>query len=130
MKANAMPLRSHPATMAGLADPAVPANLDFGPSGHLYATHPLHAFAARCPPPLVDWAISMFSSPGQIVLDPMVGSGTTLVEAALLGRRAWGADIDPLARLIAKAKAKPVSLASWDETVAQVEARVGRSNDD
>ncbi|HEV8650183.1 MAG TPA: DNA methyltransferase [Actinomycetes bacterium] len=97
------------------------AELDFGPAGHLYATHPLHAFAARCPPPLVDWAISRFSAPGDVVLDPMVGSGTTLVEAALLGRRAWGADIDPLSRLIAKAKATPIPIASWDLAIEQVE---------
>jgi hypothetical protein len=98
------------------------ADLDFGPAGHLYATHPLHAFAARCPPPLVDWAISRFSAPTEVVLDPMVGSGTSLVEAALLRRRAWGADIDPLARLIAKAKATPVGLTEFDEAVRQVEA--------
>lgn len=104
-------------------------DLDFGPAGHLYATHPLHAFAARCPPPLVDWAISRFSAPADVVLDPMVGSGTSLVEAALLGRRAWGADIDPLARLIAKTKATPVALADFDEAVRQAEALLPRIGD-
>ncbi len=99
-------------------------DLDFGPAGHLYATHPLHAFAARCPPPLVDWAVSRHSRPGDVVLDPMVGSGTTLVEAALLGRRAWGVDIDPLARLIAKAKATPVPLDAWDAATEQISARL------
>ncbi len=99
-------------------------DLDFGPAGHLYATHPLHAFAARCPPPLVDWAISRHSRPDDVVLDPMVGSGTTLVEAALLGRRAWGVDIDPLARLIAKAKATPVPLDRWDEATEEISARL------
>jgi len=83
-------------------------DLDFSPAGHIYATHGLHAFAARCPPPLVDWAITKYTSPGDVVLDPMVGSGTTLVEACLLGRAASGAEIDPLARLVAKAKATPV----------------------
>jgi DNA modification methylase len=104
-------------------------DLDFGPAGHLYATHPLHAFAARCPPPLVDWAISRYSAPGEVVLDPMVGSGTSLVEAALLGRRAWGADIDPLARLIAKAKATPVALTDFDEAVRQVQTLLPRLGD-
>lgn len=91
-----------------LSELSAHAPLDFEPSGHLYATHHLHAYAARCPPPLVDWAVSRYTESDEVVLDPMVGSGTTLVEAALLGRRARGADIDPLARLIAKVKATPV----------------------
>jgi DNA methylase len=99
-------------------------DLSFGPAGHLYATHPLHAFAARCPPPLVDWAITRYSRPGETVLDPMVGSGTTLVEAALLGRRAWGVDIDPLGRLIAKAKATPIPIARWDDATRRTESRL------
>jgi len=39
------------------------------------------------------YAIQLYSQPGDLVLDPMVGSGTTLVEAKLLGRRAIGVDI-------------------------------------
>ena len=38
----------------------------------------------------------------------MAGSGTTLVESALTGRTPWGADLDPLARLIAQAKTNVV----------------------
>jgi len=38
------------------------------------------------------------------VLDPMCGSGTTLVEARLLGRDSLGIDIDPLARLLTRVK--------------------------
>lgn len=94
-----------------------PSDLSFSASGNLYATHGLHAFAARCPPPLVNWAIRNFSQPGDTVLDPMSGSGTALVEACLLGRVARGADIDPLARLITRAKATPVDLATFDKTV-------------
>lgn len=97
-----------------------PTDLSFSGAGNLYGTHALHAFAARCPPPLVDWAIRNFSSAGETVLDPMVGSGTALVEAALLGRAARGADIDPLARLIAKVKATPVDLDVLDKATAEV----------
>src|SRR4051812_21202498 len=90
-------------------------DLTFSAAGNLYATHGIHPFAARCPPPLVDWAITQFTGAGDVVLDPMVGSGTAMVESCLLGRRAWGADIDPLARLIAKAKATPVDLDAYDK---------------
>lgn len=83
-------------------------NLDFDAHNTLYATHGLHAYAAKCPPPLAGYAIKEFSKPGELVLDPMVGSGTTLVEARLLGRNAIGYDIDPLAQLIARVKSRVV----------------------
>ncbi len=37
--------------------------------------------------------IEMYSSPGETVLDPMVGGGTTCIEARLLGRNCIGVDI-------------------------------------
>ena len=37
----------------------------------------------------------MYSEPGDLILDPMVGCGTTLIEAKLLGRNALGLDINP-----------------------------------
>jgi len=39
--------------------------------------------------------IEMYSDPGEVVLDPMVGGGTTLIEAKLLGRNGIGCDINP-----------------------------------
>ncbi len=96
-------------------------DLDFSASGHLYATHAIHAFAARCPPPLVRWAIERFTKSGEVVLDPMVGSGTTMVEAVLAGREAWGADIDPLARLIAQVKSTPVDAGALAEAAEEVQ---------
>lgn len=85
-----------------------PGALDFSASGHLYATHGLHPFAARLPPPLARWAINTFTDPGDHVLDVMCGSGTTLVEALLTGRHSHGVDIDPLARLISRTKSTPL----------------------
>jgi DNA modification methylase len=48
-------------------------------------------------------------------MDPMMGSGTAIVEAFLCGRRAVGFDIDPLALMICRVKTHPVDLleATW-----------------
>jgi len=84
-------------------------DLNFATQNTIYATHGLHAFAAKCPPPLVKYGLRYYSKPGEIVLDPMSGSGTTIVEARLMGRNALGYDIDPLARLIAQVKSRIVN---------------------
>lgn len=107
-----------------------PGALDFTAAGHLYATHGLHAFAARLPPPLARWAIQTFTDPGDFVLDVMCGSGTTLVEAVLTGRYGWGADIDPLARMVALAKAIPVDPASVDDLADRIQTAARTAEDD
>jgi hypothetical protein len=50
-------------------------------AGYLYAAYPLHALAACCPPAVVGWPIMRFARPGDLVLDPMVGSDTTPVSS-------------------------------------------------
>ena len=47
---------------------------------------------------------------GATVLDPFCGSGTTLLESALLGYPSIGIDLNPLAVAITRAKTRPVSL--------------------
>src|SRR3954470_23487020 len=46
-------------------------------------------------PNLAAQAISSYTAPGDLVFDPMCGSGTTLVEAMYLGRHGIGIDIEP-----------------------------------
>jgi DNA modification methylase len=57
--------------------------------------------------------IEMYSKKGDLILDPMVGAGTTLIEAKLLARDAIGIDINPDAAKLAKEalqfKHKPAS---------------------
>jgi hypothetical protein len=38
--------------------------------------------------------VERFTAPGDLVVDPFAGSGTTLRAALALGRKAWGADVD------------------------------------
>jgi DNA modification methylase len=67
-------------------------------------THGLHRFAAKYIPQVPAWALDNFGSRTSVVLDPFMGSGTTLVEGILRGGTNIGVDIDPLARFIARAK--------------------------
>jgi hypothetical protein len=83
-------------------------NLDFHNQTSSYASHNFHAFAAKFPPQLPAAFISELTGQGDIVLDPMMGSGTTVLEAYLAGRYGIGFDIDPLALMIAGVKVTPV----------------------
>ena len=80
------------------------ADLDFHGAAGVHATHGWHPFPARFPPQLPAYFIERLCAPGDVVLDPMFGSGTTILEAVRLHCRAIGCDIDPLARLVAQAK--------------------------
>lgn len=67
-------------------------------------THGLHRFPAKFIPQIPRWALREFATDACTIFDPFMGSATTLVEASLKPGTAVGADIDPLARLIARAK--------------------------
>ena len=71
--------------------------------------HEFYRYPGRFPPEFVRSAIETFSEPGDLVLDPFVGGGTTAVEAALTGRRALVADINPLATFVTRAKTTPLT---------------------
>jgi hypothetical protein len=86
--------------------------LDFHSDKSGYASHDLHAFAAKFPPQLPRAFIRGLTLPGEIVLDPMMGSGTTLVEALLEGRQGVGLDLDPLALQLGCVKTMPIEVDS------------------
>lgn len=76
--------------------------LSAGPTEGL--THNFYKYPARFSPQFVRTAIETFSNPGDVVLDPFMGGGTTLVEAIALGRHSIGSDISPLACFITEVK--------------------------
>ena len=82
--------------------------LDFHGENSGYASHDLHAFAAKFPPQLPLAFIRALTTAGDIVFDPMMGSGTTIVETLLEGRQAIGTDIDPLALTLCRVKTTPL----------------------
>jgi len=87
-----------------------------------YATHGIHRYPAKFIPQIPRFCIESFSKPGDVVLDPFMGSGTTLLESFIAGRDSYGIDIHPLAKLIAKVKTTsldPGRLAVQADTLLQ-----------
>jgi DNA modification methylase len=74
-------------------------------AGH---THRHYKYPARFSPTFVGTAIENFSRPGDVVLDPYMGGGTTVLEAMVRQRQAIGCDINSLAVFVARVKATPL----------------------
>ncbi|MGH2638293.1 MAG: DNA methyltransferase [Rhabdochlamydiaceae bacterium] len=70
----------------------------------------MHKFWARKPHNVVSEYIENYSRPGDLVLDPFVGSGVTSLEAVKLGRKAIGIDLNPMAIFISRMTGKPADL--------------------
>lgn len=89
-------------------------------------THAIHPYVAKFMPHFPNLFIKLLTKPNDIVLDPMCGSGTTLIDAMLNGRNAMGIDIDPLSRLITKVattgilKSKLKKLREWEKKIEKV----------
>ena len=75
---------------------------DVHPVGGL--THNFYRYPARFSPTFVRAAIEAFTRPGDLILDPFMGGGTSLVEALALGRHAIGVDISTLAQFVCSVK--------------------------
>ncbi|HTR81079.1 MAG TPA: DNA methyltransferase [Bacteroidota bacterium] len=64
----------------------------------------LHEISYRAcfKPQLPRYFIERYSEKGDVVYDPFMGRGTTIIEAALLGRNVIGNDVNPLSRILAE----------------------------
>lgn len=87
------------------------------------AAHSLHEVSYRAcfKPQLPRFFISRLTQPGDIVYDPFLGRGTTLIEAALMGRCAWGCDVNPLSRILCEPRLDPPALAEVEDALAEVD---------
>ena len=61
-------------------------------------------YPAKFIPEIPRWAIQKYTKKNDLVLDPFVGSGTTMIESRLLYRNCVGIDHNPLSKLMAKTK--------------------------
>jgi len=73
-----------------------------------YITHGFYTYPAKFIPQLAKRLIKENSKEGDIVIDPFMGSGTTVVEALVNKRIGIGTDINEIAHLIAKVKTTPI----------------------
>jgi len=70
-----------------------------------YGTHGLFPYRGKFHPQMIKGLINaMGLKPGDIVLDPMMGSGTVLIEASLMGINSLGVDASPFCEFMTKAK--------------------------
>ncbi|TQR54221.1 hypothetical protein DMC01_10425 [Campylobacter troglodytis] len=75
-----------------------------------YITHSYYTYPAKFIPQLASRLIKEHSKPLDIVVDPFMGSGTTMVEALIHKRICFGVDINEIAYLVAKVKATPLDI--------------------
>lgn len=67
----------------------------------------MHKYWARKPHNVISECISALTSEGDVVIDPFCGSGVTVREGALLGRKCTGYDLNPAAVLISSVLIDP-----------------------
>ncbi len=88
------------------------------------STHIYHRYPCRFIPQLARRLIRNYSEPGDLVVDPFAGCGTTLLEGMLLGRRALGIDINPLCEIICRAKTTPIEPRLLESRIESLRFRV------
>jgi hypothetical protein len=98
----------------GAGDVAVPTFVNAFWTNRQRAAHALHEVSYRAcfKPQLPRFFIERLTGPGDLVYDPFMGRGTTVLEAALLGRIAAGNDVNPLSRVLVAPRLAPPTLAA------------------
>ena len=76
-----------------------------------YATHGLFPYRGKFHPQMIKALINIMGlKPGNTILDPMMGSGTVLIEASLMGIKSIGFDASPFCEFMARTKYDALSL--------------------
>lgn len=87
------------------------------------AAHSLHEVSYRAcfKPQLPRFFIDRLTRPGDTVYDPFMGRGTTVMEAALLGRVPIGCDINPLSKVLVEPRLQPPVVEAVRERLSHVD---------
>ncbi len=76
-----------------------------------YATHGLFPYRGKFHPQLIKALLNIIGiKKGEIILDPMCGSGTANIEAALLGIDSYAIDLSPFCQFMTKVKYNSLSI--------------------
>ena len=85
-----------------------------------HAFHPMCSYLASFPAALAHAFIARYSRPGDVVIDPFSGRGTTPLQACAEGRIGVGNDLNPFAHLLTAAKVEPATRAQAATRLAQL----------
>ena len=85
--------------------------------------HSLHEISYRAcfKPSLPAFFLDRLSRPGDLVLDPFMGRGTTPLESCLRGRVPCGNDVNPLSAMLLRPRLRPPTLAEVGARVEELE---------
>ncbi len=86
--------------------------------------HRLHPYLGKFIPQLVEWFLARYFKSDDIILDPFMGSGTTLVQGNELKMHTVGIDISPFNCLIARVKTAQYDTGKVGHEVLNIEKRV------
>jgi DNA modification methylase len=85
-------------------------------------THCYHDYPARMIPQVAGKLLDAYAPGAELLFDPYCGSGTSLVEGMVRGIGVIGTDLNPLARLISKAKTATPDVGKLKKRVAELDA--------
>lgn len=75
----------------------------------------------------MEFVIGLLSSTGDTIHDPFLGRGTVALQAALMGRCAYGSDINPLARMLTQPRLdSSITQSGIDEALSEIDWSRGK----
>ena len=92
-----------------------------------YLTHNYFRYFGKFPSTIAKKLIELYANnPEDLIVDTMVGSGTTLVEAAMAKRKAIGFDINPFSILLSKVKTTKLDIKKLDSEYELMKNKFGK----
>src|SRR6266581_3881751 len=110
-------------TSLGEGKDAVPVFINEFWTSKQRAASSLHEISYRAcfKPQLPRFFVERLTAENETVYDPFLGRGTTMIEAALLGRRVAGCDINPLSSILTAPRLRPPGVRDVRDRLASLE---------